>query len=88
MGLFLTIVELTDAFGLTFITCELGQRITNAFEESSDILNQFHWYLFTPEIQQMLPMIMQFAQKPTVFYCFGSKASVRETFKSVRIKHV
>lgn len=73
------------AFGLLIITCELGQRVCNAFDECNDILNQFHWYLFAPNIQRMLPTIINFTQRPVVFCCFGSTAAIRETFKYVRI---
>lgn len=86
--LFLIVAEIMYAYFFTFTPCEIGQRITNAFDECSDTLNQFHWYLFTPGIQRMLPMIIQFTQEPIVLYCFGTKAAIRDTFKYVCINHL
>ena len=70
---------------LTFIACELGQRMSDAFEGIEFTIDQFDWHLFPIEIQQMLPMIMAAAQQPVLLECFGSIACTRETFKKVRI---
>lgn len=78
-------MEILYSFALMFITCEIGQEIYNAFDECGDMINQFGWYLFPKEIQRILPIIVNFAQQPIVFYCFGSTACVRQTFKYVRI---
>lgn len=83
--LLITIIEAMYAFGVVFISCELGQRSTNDFEECSEMIEQLDWYLFPAEIQRMLPIIINFAQQPIVFYCFGSAACSRDTFKKVRI---
>ena len=84
----MTMLEIIYAFGVLFITCELGQRLNQAFEDCNDIINQFKWYSFPVEIQKMLPIIMNFAQQQVVFYCFGSTACIRETFKSVSIQSI
>lgn len=81
--LLITFVEVIYAFGLMFLACELCQRTTLAFEECSDTINQFDWYLLPADIQRMLPMIIQFDQQPVQIKCFGTVASDRETFKFV-----
>lgn len=67
------------------ITCELGQNVNDAFDECSDMIERLDWYLFPAEVQKTLPIIINFAQQPIVFECFGSTACVRATFKYVRI---
>lgn len=76
-------IELIYAFSSLFIVCELGQRESLAFEKCSDAIGQIEWYLFPANIQRMLPIIINFAQQPTEFRCFGSVACDRETSKNV-----
>lgn len=82
----LTIILAIYAFALLLIACELCQRINVAFEECSDMIDQFKWYLFPDEIQRMLPTIFAFTQQPIEINCFGSTACNRESFKNVCIK--
>lgn len=72
------------AFGLIFAVCELYQRETNAFEETSETIDQLDWYEFPAETQHMLPFIINFTQQPVEFTCFGSRAFNRELLKLVR----
>lgn len=65
------------------IACEIGQRVNNAFDECSEMVDQLDWYLFPAKTQEILPIIINFAQQPIVFYCFGSAAAIRDTFKYV-----
>lgn len=81
--LFLLILCGTVALLLVFIICELGQRITDAFEEIGFTIQQSDWYLFPIKIKQMLPMIIANAQKPATIECFGSITCARDTFESV-----
>lgn len=83
--LLITINEVMYAFGVLFIACEIGQRITIAFIECSDIIDQFKWYLFPAKIQRMLPLLMNFTQKTIEIKCFGGMKSDRDTFKYVSI---
>lgn len=76
-------VETFWAFGSVFIGCELCERISNAYIEIDDAVNQFDWYLFSPEVKRLLPMMSINTQKPIVFECFGSIRLNRETFKNV-----
>ena len=82
--LFATIFYACYAFGMVFMICELGQRISNAFEEIDDVIAQFNWYLFSDELKRMLPIILMNTQAPVVFECFGSISCSREAFKKVR----
>lgn len=75
--------EVIYAFGAFFIACELGQRVDQTFIECSDVINHLKWYLFPVDIQRVLPIVINFAQQPVIFECFGSTTIVRETFKGV-----
>lgn len=66
-----------------FIACELCQHVNGAFNECSDIVDQFGWYRFPAEVKQILPIILSFTQQPVVIKCFGSITCDRETFKYV-----
>lgn len=76
---------MTYAFGILSASCELGQRITVAFDECNVLIYHCDWYLSPVEIQRILPIIVNFAQQPIVIKCFGSAACDRETFKYVRV---
>lgn len=86
MMLLLTLSEFIYGFGLMLITCEMGQNIYDAFDRCSDMIERLDWYLFPAAVQQTLPIIINFAQQPIVFKCFGSTACVRATFKRVCIE--
>lgn len=77
------VLETFYAFGAIFIDCELSQRVNLAFDECSEIINQFDWYLFPGELQRMLPIILNYAQQPVEIKCFGSTACNRATLKYV-----
>lgn len=80
--------EAIYSYGVLFVSCEIGHQLSSAFDECSDMIDQLNWYLFPAEIQRMLPIITNFAQQPIVFYCFGSTACTRETYKRVRINRL
>lgn len=83
--LLITTIEIIYSFGDLLIICELGQRMNVAFDECKDIFAQIEWYSFSVEIQQMLPMILNFMQQPIEIKCFGSMTCDRETFKYVKL---
>lgn len=66
-----------------FICCEVGKRITNAFYELSNVIDQLDWYLLPIEMRKVLLMIMIDAAKPVQLIGFGRISSTRETFKKV-----
>lgn len=76
-------VEVFYSFGVLFIVCELGQRVNLAFAECSAAIDQFEWYQFPTEVQQILPMILNNSQQSVAIICFGSTNCDRETFKDV-----
>lgn len=83
----LSVLFFCGTFALTFvfIACELGQRLTDAFEEIEDIVDHFDWYLFPNEIKRILLIVMVIAQQPVEMECFGSISCSRVTFKNVGI---
>lgn len=74
------------ALFLVFINCELGQRITDAYERVSIAIEHSDWYLFPNGIQRILPMIIANAQHPVELECFGSIKCNRDVYKNVGIE--
>lgn len=81
--LLVLIVEVFYQFGSVFVTCELGERLTNMFDEFDNDIGQYKWYLFPIGMQQVLPIIIENVQRPVYFECFGSISCLRESFKKV-----
>lgn len=79
----MTILSVVYAFMVFFISCELGQRLNVAFDECSELVDQFAWYRFPKKVKRLLPLTLNFTQQPIELKCFGSVACSRETFKSV-----
>ena len=66
-----------------FVTCELAGRMSNEFDDINDSIGQFDWHSFPLKMQKILPTIIQNAQQPVGFECFGSVMCNRETFQKV-----
>lgn len=81
--LFVTTFYASYALGSIFFICEVGQRVSDAFEGIDDVVMDFEWNSFPHEIQKLLPTIMIMTQKPVVMECFGSTSALRESFKKV-----
>lgn len=79
----MTILSVVYAFMVFFISCELGQRLNVAFDECSELVDQFAWYRFPKEVKRLLPLTLNFTQQPIELKCFGSVACSRETFETV-----
>ena len=71
------------AIALVFSTCEIGQNLTNTFNEIEDAVYILDWYLYPIEIQQMLIPIMIYMQEPVFIKFFGSISCSEEQFKKV-----
>lgn len=71
MGLLLDF-DVCNTFVVVFITCELGQRLANAFSEINELIEEFQWYRFSI-----------LSQKPVSLGCFGSFLCGREAYKIV-----
>lgn len=84
----MTIFYASYAVGLIFVACELGQRISDAFEEICDMIEKFNWYSFPDELKTNLTTILIVAQQPVEIECFGSIACSRFSFKKVKDKIV
>lgn len=81
----LLIVEIFISFGLNFTICEIGQRVSGAFDEVGDAIDELNWYMLPNELQKILPTILINAQQPATLECFGSISCARETFKGASI---
>lgn len=79
------VIEVFYSFCVVFITCELGERLINAYGGIDDVIGQFDWYLYPFEIQKFLPTIIIIAQQPVAIECFGSVTTNREAFQQVSI---
>lgn len=87
MVIVVPLFEFFSTLVLLFTSCELPGRVSTEFQNISDLINEFEWYLFSLEMKKMLPIIMANAQEPVDFKCFGNFACNRETFKKVRLEN-
>lgn len=71
------------AFGVIIVACEVGQRISNAFENIDFATDQYRWYLFPEQVKRMLPVILMNLQVPVELPIFGSFCCDRSAFKQV-----
>lgn len=81
--LFVSMFYALYGFGIIFVICELGQRLTNAYGQIAEEIENFEWYSFSHELQRMLPIILVVAQQPIELECFGGITGIRETLKKV-----
>lgn len=72
------------AFGMVYFACELGQRLSIAYDDVENKVSKLDWYLLPMETQRMLPTLMCNTQKPFKVVCFGGISCERDTFKTVR----
>lgn len=77
------ILQFSASFGILFVACELPGRLSDRFDAINSQINKFNWYLFPLKMQQILPVVMIYAQQPVYLECFGSIPCDRETFKRV-----
>lgn len=70
-------------FAPIFGVCEFGERLYGTFEEINAVYNQFAWYSFPYNVQQMLPILIMVAQNPIELRVFGSIACGRITLQNV-----
>ena len=65
------------------MTCELGERLMNEYEDIEYVISQLNWYLLPAKIQKTLPIIINNAQQAVDVQCFGSMNICRESFQKV-----
>lgn len=83
MTLILVVGDAIIATFSIFITCELGQQGSDAFEGILDVFEKLNWHRFPNEIQRLLPMILASMQTPVELEVFGSITCCRYVMKSV-----
>lgn len=71
------------ALVFVFVKCELAERLSIGFDDINDMIDDFDWYLFPHAMQNMLPIIMMYAQQRVGFECFGSCNCNRALFERV-----
>lgn len=77
------ITQMFYAFILSLIFCEIGEKLSHAFDAIGTEFEYINWYLLPMVIQQKIPMIMSFNQKPVILSGYGSVTSSRGAFKQV-----
>lgn len=80
------VFDACNTFTTVFIACELCQRMRDAFDEISDLIDRFHWYRFPSKMKRNLRTALIIAQKPVSVECFGSFSCCRESLKNVKMK--
>lgn len=83
MILIVLLCEMTWSFAFVFVVCEFGQRVSNAFIDIDFEAGQLEWYLFSMEVQKILPTLMIVTQKCVGLDVFGNVQADRENFKKV-----
>lgn len=81
----ISLIQIVWSSALTFIPCELSERVSYAFNEINDLIWTIDWHKFPVEMQKMIPIILIEAQSPVSLKCFGSISCNRDLFKRVRI---
>lgn len=71
------------AFGMIFFYCEIGERVTTAFEEFETELCTFDWYLLPIDLQRALSTVMMYSQKSAIIQGFGNSPCSRFAMNQV-----
>lgn len=72
------------SFGIVFLFCELGQRLTDQFNEIDKEINRFDWFKFPLRVRKVLPIIMNGTQSLVEIKGFGNIPCSRDSFQNVR----
>lgn len=83
MDLLIVIGLVFGAFGPIFLLCELGERLTDRFNQIENEIFQCNWYTYPMDIQRMLPIIISETQALFVLSGLGNIQCSREAFKNV-----
>lgn len=71
------------AFGLTFVFCEIGQRLSDTFDDLADDFYQCEYESLPNNLQRMIPTLLVIMQNTPALQSLGSSPCSRETFKKV-----
>lgn len=84
MDLFIPVPLLFWSFSQMFIFSELGERLSDRFNQLDTAIIYCDWYTFPLKLRKSLPMILEGTQKPIRLRGYGNVPCTRETFKNVR----
>lgn len=65
--------------------CDLGEAVSNKFDELNDVLYRSEWNTFSIGVQRTLPIILMATQQKVVPRGFGNLICFRQSFKKVNI---
>lgn len=71
------------AFVPIFLLCELGERLTDRFNQIDNTVLQCNWYKYPKNVRKMLPIIISDTQQSFVFVGLGNIQCSRDAFKNV-----
>lgn len=71
------------AFGVIFFYCEIGERVTTAFEEFNDELGSCDWYSFPIDLQRTLSTVMMYTQKHAIIHGYANTPCTRFALSKV-----
>lgn len=77
------IIQTCFVFGIAFVICEIGQRLSDLFNQIFETIDTFNWYLFPTRVQRMLPTILIIARQPVEVKVIGSTSPNRNSLKRV-----
>lgn len=83
--LLIALAEMFWSFCLVFIYCDLGERISDGFNELYDVICMLKWHKYPIEIQRMLIDILIVTQQPVVIQGFGNVYCTRNACQKVCI---
>lgn len=78
-----SLLFITASFVTVFLTCEMGQNVSNQFNKFGDKVGTCDWYLLLRKLQQMFVIVMINAQEPVSIRGFGNVECTRDSFKRV-----
>lgn len=81
----ITLMWMCWTFAQMFIFCELGENVTDQFNQISNAIYSSDWYMFPKEIQRIIPIIAMSAQRPVIIQGFVNLKCTREA--SSRVNH-
>lgn len=71
------------SFALVYAFCEMGENVTNQFNEFEKELGQSDWYIFSMKLQRIYIIVLANAEQPKTVHGFGNIMCLREYMKKV-----
>lgn len=76
------------SFGAILLVCEIGQIVSDAFEDNWHLHDQFKWHSFPTEILHVLPLVMMISQQPVDIQFFGNHSCKRCFSRKISTEYV